>query len=130
MNYDLFKSVININERMTYTNVYKILVDNDPEQSERYRDLVDDFRLMKELADILRQERMGRGALDFYFPETKVIVDEKGYPIDIQARVQGVGEMIIEDMIKANETVAEHLHWQEVPSLYRVHEKPDEEAQT
>ena len=129
MNYDLFKSVININERMTYTNVNKILVDNDPEQIERYRDLVDDFRLMKELADILRQERMGRGALDFSFPETKVIVDEKGYPIDIQARVQGVGEMIIEDfMIKANETVAEHLHWQEVPSLYRVHEKPDEEA--
>ena len=85
MNYDLFKSVININERMTYTNVNKILVDNDPEQIERYGDLVDDFRLMKELADILRQERMGRGALDFSFPETKVIVDEKGYPIDIQA---------------------------------------------
>lgn len=129
MNYDIFKSVINTNERMTYTNVNKILVDNDPEQIDRYRDLVEDFRLMKELADILRQERMVRGALDFDFPETKVIVDEKGFPIDIKARVQGVGEMIIEDfMIKANEVVAEHLHWQEMPSLYRVHEKPDEEA--
>jgi ribonuclease R len=129
MSYDLFKSVINTNERMTYTNVNKILVDNDPEQISRYQDLVEDFRLMKELADILRQERMARGALDFDFPETKVIVDEKGFPIDIKARVQGVGEMIIEDfMIKANEVVAEHLYWQEMPSLYRVHEKPDEEA--
>lgn len=129
MSYDLFKSVININERMTYTNVNKILVDNDPEQMERYKDLVEDFRLMKELANILRQERMGRGALDFDFPETKVIVDEKGFPIEIRARGRGVSEMIIEDfMIKANEVVSEHLHWQEVPALYRVHEKPDDEA--
>ncbi|HOB12000.1 MAG TPA: ribonuclease R [Syntrophomonadaceae bacterium] len=129
MSYDIFKSIINVNERMTYTNVNKILVDNDPEQISRYQDLVDDFRLMKELADILRQDRIGRGALDFDFPETKVIVDENGVPVDIQARIQGVAEMIIEDfMIKANEVVAEHLYWQEMPSLYRVHEKPDEEA--
>lgn len=129
LNYDLFKSVININQRMTYTNVNKILVDNDQEQMTRYKDLVEDFRLMKELADILRQERMRRGALDFDFPETKVIVDEKGITVDIRAREHGVGEMIIEDfMIKANEVVAEHLHWQEMPALYRVHEKPDEEA--
>lgn len=127
--YDLFKSVININERMTYTHVNNILAENDPELVKRYQDLAADFRLMKELSDILRQERVGRGALDFDFPETKVIVDKTGFPIDIQARGRGVSEMIIEDfMIKANEVVAEHLHWQEAPALYRVHEKPNEEA--
>jgi len=128
-NYDIAKSVINVNERMTYTNVNKILAGADKEVKERYKDFIENFMLMKELADIIRQERMKRGVLDFDFPESKVIVDENGVPIEIKRREQGAGELLIEDfMIKANETVAEHMYWQELPILYRVHEKPDEEA--
>ncbi|MGE5398061.1 MAG: ribonuclease R [Chitinophagales bacterium] len=127
--HDIFKSVIHVNERMTYTAVNKIITDNDPEIKERYRDLVDDFLLMKELSDIIRKERNSRGALDFDFPESKVIVDENSFPIEIKRFERGVGEMLIEDfMIKANETVAEYMFWQEIPILYRVHEKPEGES--
>lgn len=126
--YDICKSVINVDRRMTYTAVNRILAD-DPEEKEKYKDLVEDFRLMKELADILRANRTIRGALDFDFPETKVKVDETGFPIEIKRRESGPGERLIEDfMIQANETVAEHMYWQEIPILYRVHEKPDSEA--
>ncbi len=126
---DIFKSVIHVNERMTYTAVNKIISDDDPEMKERYRDLVDDFLLMKKLADIIREERNSRGALDFDFPESKVIVDENSFPIEIKLFERGVGEMLIEDfMIKANETVAEYMFWQENPILYRVHEKPEGES--
>lgn len=127
-NYDLCKSVINVKERMTYTAVNKIIA-NDATTKGQYAELVPDFILMKELADIIRQERNGRGALDFDFPESKVIVDEHSFPIEIKKFERGPGEMLIEDfMIKANETVAEHLYWQEIPLLYRVHEKPVEES--
>ncbi|MBO8158980.1 ribonuclease R [Thermosyntropha sp.] len=129
ISYDICKSVINVNERMTYTDVNKILVEDDKETKEKYAYLVEDFLLMKELADIIRAERMKRGALDFNFPESKVIVDENSRPIEIKRREHGPAEMLIEDfMIKANEVVAEHMYWQELPILYRVHEKPDEEA--
>ena len=127
--YDICKSVINVNYRMTYTAVNKILTENDPEMKERYKELVEDFYLMQELAGILKEKRKLRGALDFDFPESKVIVDETGYPVEIKRLERGVGEMIIEDfMIKANEVVAEHLFWQEAPILYRVHEKPEEDS--
>lgn len=127
--HDIFQSVIHVDERMTYTAVNKILTDNDPEMKERYDYLVDDFVMMKKLADILRRERTVRGALDFDFPETKVIVDENSFPIEIKRWERGVGEMLIEDfMIKANETVAEQMFWQEMPILYRVHEKPAGES--
>lgn len=129
--YELFKSVINVKERMTYTAVNHILAEDDPALLERYKELVDDFRLMKELADILRKDRNQRGALDFDFPEAKVIVDEKSFPLEIKKIERGPGEMLIEDfMIKANEVVAEHLFWQDMPALYRVHEKPDVDAIT
>lgn len=129
MRHDIFKSVIHVNERMTYTAVNQIITDDDPESKTRYRDLVDDFRLMKELADIIRRERDSRGALDFDFPESKIIVDGNSFPIEIKPFVRGAGEMLIEDfMIKANETVAEYMFWQEMPLLYRVHEKPEGES--
>ncbi|HZK44590.1 MAG TPA: ribonuclease R [Syntrophomonadaceae bacterium] len=127
--YDLCKSVINVNQRMTYTDVNKIITDNDKETKAQYEDMVSDFMLMKELAGIIRQERVRRGTLDFDFPESKVIVDEDSFPIEIKKDERGEGEMLIEDfMIKANETVAEHMYRQEIPILYRVHEKPDEES--
>lgn len=124
--HDIFKSVIRVKERMTYTAVNKILTDHDPETKARYSDLVDDFLLMQELSTIIRRERTNRGALDFDLPESKVIVDENSFPIEILPFKRGVGEMLIEDfMIKANEVVAEYMYWQEMPVLYRVHEKPE-----
>ncbi len=131
LKHDIFKSVIHVSERMTYTAVNKIITDDDQETKDRYRDLVEDFLLMKELSDIIRRERNSRGALDFDFPESKVIVDENSFPIEIKRFERGVGEMLIEDfMIKANEVVAEYMYWQEIPILYRVHEKPEGESLT
>ena len=86
------------------------------------------FRLMKELADILRKKRHRRGAIDFDFPESKIILNEKGRAVDICPRERNAATKIIEDfMLMANETVAEDYCWQEMPFLYRTHDKPDEE---
>ncbi|MEQ8176230.1 MAG: ribonuclease R [Syntrophomonadaceae bacterium] len=129
LDYEIFKSVIKVQERMTYKDVNRLLAGEEGELKQRYESLVPDFFLMKELADILRQERMSRGYLDFDFPEAKVIVDEKGFPVEIRKRESGAGENLIEDfMIKANEVVAEHLYMRQIPVLYRVHEKPEEES--
>ncbi len=126
--HDVFTSVIRTKERMTYSNVRKILEDEDPELLERYSPLIDDFRLMKELAMKLRDARMRRGAVDFDFEESKIIVDENGKAVDIVKRERSVAEQIIEEfMLAANETVAEHFHWLKVPFLYRIHEDPDPE---
>ncbi len=129
IDYEICKSVINVNERMTYMAVNAILENDDHDLKARYSGLVEDFILMKELADILREERLSRGMLDFEFPEAKVIVDENSFPVEIKRWDRGPGEKLIEDfMIKANEVVAEHLHKQGLPLLFRVHEKPDEES--
>ncbi|WP_307400986.1 ribonuclease R [Paenibacillus anaericanus] len=128
VNHDIFSSVIRTKERMTYTNVRKIVQDEDPEVTERYSDLVDMFKEMKELALRLRGNRMRRGAVDFDFEESKVIVDENGRAIDIVKRERSIAEQIIEEfMLAANETVAEHFHWLKVPFIYRIHEDPDQE---
>lgn len=126
--HDVFTSVIRTKERMTYSDVRKIVEDEDPELLERYAPLIEDFRLMKELAMKLRGARMRRGAVDFDFEESKIIVDETGKAIDIVKRERSVAEQIIEEfMLAANETVAEHFHWLKVPFLYRIHEDPDPE---
>ncbi|MBU5445360.1 ribonuclease R [Paenibacillus sp. MSJ-34] len=128
--HDIFTSVIRTAERMTYSNVRKILTEPDehPELMDRYAGLVDDFKLMREMAMRLRKKRMARGAIDFDFQESKVIVDENGKPVDIVKRERSIAEMIIEEfMLAANETVAEHFHWLKVPFVYRIHENPDDE---
>ncbi|MFC4601421.1 ribonuclease R [Cohnella hongkongensis] len=126
--YDLFTSVIRTKERMTYTNVRKIVNEEDPEVAERYSELADTFKLMKEMALGLRAMRMRRGAIDFDFQESKVIVDAEGKPIDIVKRERSIAEQIIEEfMLAANETVAEHFHWLKVPFVYRIHEEPTSE---
>lgn len=126
--HDIFTSVIRTTERMTYTNVRKILQEEDPEVTDRYSDLVDTFHLMRELALKLRSNRMRRGAVDFDFEESKVIVDENGKAVDIVKRERSIAEQIIEEfMLAANETVAEHFHWLKVPFIYRIHEDPDQE---
>jgi len=128
VNHEIFESVINIDERMTYTDVYKILVEKDKELIDRYSYLVDDFLKMQELALILRQKRMERGAIDFDFDEAKIILDEKGRPIDVKRYEITIANKIIEEfMLVCNETVAEHFFWSNVPFVYRIHEDPDPE---
>jgi ribonuclease R len=128
--HDIYPSVIKTKERMTYTNVRKILTEPDahPELMERYAPLVPMFKLMEELAMKLRARRMNRGAIDFDFEETKIIVDENGKVADIKKRERTIAEMIIEEfMLAANETVSEHFYWLNIPFLYRIHEEPDAE---
>ena len=122
------ESVINVNRRMTYTSVKKILEDNDKEECAKYSELVDMFKLMQECADILRKKRFKRGSIDFDFPESKIILDKDGRPVDIKPYDRNVATKLIEDfMLAANETVAEDYFWQEIPFLYRTHENPDPE---
>ncbi len=126
VDHEIFESVIKTDERMTYTNVYKILVEKDKELSKRYEYLLGDFKAMEELAVILRNKRMQRGAIDFDFEEAKILLDEKGKPIEIKAYEITIANKIIEEfMLVCNETVAEHFFWANVPFVYRVHEEPD-----
>nr|WP_276562575.1 ribonuclease R [Bacillus sonorensis] len=126
--HEIFQSVIKTTERMTYSDVNKILVDDDEELKEKYEALVPMFQDMEELAAILREKRMERGAVDFDFKEAKVLVDEEGAAKDIVLRERSTAEKLIEEfMLVANETVAEHFHWMDVPFIYRIHEDPDQE---
>lgn len=128
INHDIFQSVIRTNERMTYGDVNSILVDHDEALIAKYETLVPMFKDMEALAAILRDKRFGRGAIDFDFKEAKVFVDEEGHPTDIGIRERSVGEKLIEEfMLAANETVAEHFHWMNLPFIYRIHEDPKEE---
>lgn len=129
VNHEIFTSVIKTSERMTYTNVRKLLTgEAEPEIVEKYAYLMEDFKRMEELAARLRSRRMKRGAIDFDFEESKILVDAEGKPTDIVKRERSVAEMMIEEfMLAANETVAEHFSWLKVPFLYRVHEDPDAE---
>jgi len=125
VNHDIFTSVIKTNERMTYADVRAILEDEPPELMERYQDLIEDFHVMRDLALILRNKRIKRGAIDFDFEESKILVDEEGKPTEIIKRERSIAEQIIEEfMLAANETVAEHFYWLRVPFLYRIHEDP------
>lgn len=126
VDYDIFESVIRSNKQMTYKCVNKILEEN--EIPEGYEDFVEELKLMEELAHILRKEKESRGYIDFELDESKIIVDEAGKAIDVVLRNRGVGEKLIEDfMIAANETVATHVYFMELPFLYRVHGEPSEE---
>lgn len=119
------ESVIHVDKRMSYTGVQKIL-DGDETALAEHEVLVPMIRDMKELADLLRAKRKKRGSIDFDFPETKVILDEQGKPVDIKPYDRNAATKIIEDfMLIANETVAEDYFWQEVPFLYRTHDNPD-----
>lgn len=128
LHHDIFQSVIQTSERMTYSAVNDILEEDDPETIERYRDLVPMFRLMKELHQILEARRNRRGAINFEDREAKILVDTEGHPTGIELRERGVGERLIESfMLAANETVAEHFNRLKLPFIYRIHEQPKEE---
>src|SRR5690625_2891472 len=127
VSHEIFEAVIRTTERMTYEAVNKILVNKDEELREKYQPLVPLFEEMEELAQILRKKRMKRGAIDFDFKEAQVLVDEEGTATDVVIRERSVGEKLIEEfMLCANETVAEHFHWLDVPFIHRIHEYPDE----
>ncbi|MCY8999137.1 ribonuclease R [Bacillus spizizenii] len=126
--HEIFQSVIKTTERMTYSDVNQILVDDDEELKQKYEPLVPMFKDMERLAQILRDKRMNRGAVDFDFKEAKVLVDEEGAVKDVVIRERSVAEKLIEEfMLVANETVAEHFHWMNVPFIYRIHEEPNAE---
>lgn len=126
--HQIFQSVIKTTERMTYSDVNKILVDDDEELKQKYEPLVPMFKDMERLAEILRDKRMNRGAVDFDFKEAKVLVDDEGAVKDVVIRERSVAEKLIEEfMLVANETVAEHFHWMNVPFIYRIHEEPNAE---
>ncbi len=120
------ESVIHVDKRMTYTSVNKILEEQDKTEMETYQEFVPMFQNMQRLASILRAKRRKRGSIDFDFPETKVILDEEGTPVDIRPYERNTATRLIEDfMLIANETVAEDAFWQELPFVYRTHDNPD-----
>lgn len=126
--HDIFQSVIQTTERMTYTAVNEILEEQKPETMKRYKKLLTMFKEMGELHHILEQMRENRGAISFEDREAKVLVDADGHPHDILLRTRGVGERLIESfMLAANETVAKHFNELKLPFIYRIHEQPKEE---
>ena len=119
------ESVIRVNRRLSYTGVQKVL-DGDPEEQAWYPELVPMLLEMEHVSGLLRRRRRKRGSIDFDFPKTKVILDEKGHTVDIRPYERNAATRLIEDfMLAANETVAEDYYWQAQPFVYRVHEKPD-----
>ncbi len=121
-----YPSLIHSNERMTYTSVKKVLIDNDTDARKRYSGLMDDFERMGELCNLIKSQRMKRGSLDFDLPEPEVLLDLQGNPEDIIRAERNFAHMIIEEfMIAANESVAEYLEGLGVPNIYRIHEEPD-----
>ncbi|MBR5565746.1 MAG: ribonuclease R [Roseburia sp.] len=128
VDHTIAETVIKVDRRMSYNSVKKILEDKDEAEIAEYKDLVPMFELMQELASILRKKRMKRGSIDFDFPETKIILNEQGKPVEIKPYDRNVATKIIEDfMLIANETVAQDYFWQELPFVYRTHDNPDSE---
>lgn len=125
--YDIFESVIRSHERLTYTLVRQILEEENPQLLAKYKPLRFSLQQMKDLAQILYERRMRRGSLDFDLPEPEIILDLQGDIENIVKAERNIAHRIIEEfMILANETVASHLSWLNFPSIYRIHERPDE----
>ncbi len=126
VDYDIFESVIKSRIQMTYKKANKVL--KGEETPEGYEPYVEQLKLMKELADIIRKNKNERGYIDFDTDEAKVLVDESGTPYDVVLRDKGPGESLIEDfMIQANECIATHIFYMDLPFIYRVHEYPKED---
>lgn len=130
VDYEICESVIKVNRRMSYTIVKELLEQGEEpsELQEEFRTLLPMFRQMRELSELLRARRRKRGAVDFDFPECKIILDREGHPLDIKPYERNAATDIIEDfMLAANETIAEHFYWMELPFVYRIHDVPDGE---
>ena len=123
---DVYKAVIKVTERMNYKDVQKIIDGSDEEVLERYKNYIQDFKLMEELAKILKNKRLERGYLNLDLPESKVVLDNNGHAVDIKKYELYFSNEIIEQfMLSANETIAERFYWLEAPFIYRAHEEPD-----
>lgn len=128
VDYKIFESIIRSHYRMTYTDVSDMLENDDEELKEKYKEIFPMLKVMEELSLILKKKREARGAIDFEFPETKIITDEEGKAIGVTKYERRVSNKIIEEfMLACNETVAEHYYWLNMPFVYRIHEEPDEE---
>ena len=123
---DIFKGIINVTRRMSYKDVQAILDNSNKEIVEKYKDFIPDFKLMEELALILKNKRLEKGYLNLDIPESKIILDEDGYAVDVKKYETTFANEIIEQfMLSANETIAEKFYWLKAPFIYRVHEDPD-----
>lgn len=128
VSHKIAETVVKIHKRMDYTTVNKIIEHHDEQAIADHQDVADMLMKMNELALLLREKRHKRGSIDFDFPETKIILDEKGVPIEIKPYERNLATKLIEDfMLIANETVAEDYFWQELPFVYRTHDNPDAE---
>lgn len=123
---DVYKAVIKVTERMNYKDVQKIIDGSDEKVLEKYKNYIQEFKLMEELAKILKSKRLERGYLNLDLPESKVVLDNNGHAVDIKKYELYFSNEIIEQfMLSANETIAERFYWLEAPFIYRVHEEPD-----
>ena len=131
LSHKVFKAVINVRKRMTYTDVNKIIESSDEEVIKKYKDYVGHFKLMEELAKILESKRKEKGSLDLDIPDSKITLDKNGKAIEVGKYELTFANKIIEQfMLTANETIAEKFYWIEAPFVYRVHENPDMEKVT
>ena len=123
---EVYKAIIKVTERMNYTDVNKIITGSDDEVLKRYSKYIDNFKLMEELALILKNRRLKQGYLNLDIPESKIILDKKGKAIDVKKYESTFANEIIEQfMLTANETIAEKFYWLNAPFIYRIHEEPD-----
>ena len=123
---EVYKGIINVTRRMSYKDVQAILDNSNEEIVTKYKDYISDFKLMEELAKILKEKRLAKGYLNLDIPESKIILDQDGYAIDVQKYETTFANEIIEQfMLAANETIAEKFYWLKAPFIYRVHEEPD-----
>lgn len=123
---EVFKGIINVTRRMSYKDVQAILDNSNEEVVEKYKNYIADFKLMEELAKILKEKRLTKGYLNLDIPESKITLDQDGYAIDVcKYETTFANEIIEQFMLEANETIAEKFYWLKAPFIYRVHEEPD-----
>ena len=128
VNHEIYESVIQVRYKITYNQLYQLFTVGEPRLKKEFAPYLEDLTAMKALAEIRHQLRKQRGALDFDFPETKVVVDGSGKPVDVYPyHTTFANNMIEEFMLAANETIAEHFYWLDVPFLYRNHGAPEAE---
>lgn len=126
--HEIFESVIESKERLVYDDISDYLENDDQQVKERYSHIINELELMQELSIILTKKRERRGSIDFDFPESKIVLDENGKPIDVKLEERRIANRIIEEfMLVCNETIAEYMYWSQVPFVYRIHEDPDVE---
>lgn len=125
---EVYKGIINVTRRMSYKDVQAILDNSNEEVTEKYKDYITDFKLMEELAKILKEKRLAKGYLNLDIPESKITLDQDGYAIDVcRYETTFANEIIEQFMLAANEAIAEKFYWLKAPFIYRVHEEPDVE---